>query len=160
MPLGVCGQALAEEAQSSKQSRTLNSMASERLGSRVDRIRNSVVLPADLDEPHCGLSGGPSSLEDICTTTRGRRRLGSANDECLGGYRRKSVNVGTEVDLDNIILGQSQGRERIRAGAASQFPLRRLTTGRLRRSQVVCSRERGKVCNTVVNRDRSWESKA
>ena len=72
--------------------------------SAVDRLRYCPVLVADLDSAHRDLSSGPSSLEHICATASDRVLRGRADDDGLCADGRKTIDVCTEMDFDDVVL--------------------------------------------------------
>ena len=57
----------------------------------------------------------PCGLDDVSCATSGGLGFSSADDQCLGADTRESVDVGSEVDFDDVALGERSVRERIRA---------------------------------------------
>ena len=97
---------------------TLNRLAIPSRRSAVDRLRYCPVLVADLHGAHRNLSSGPCSLEHICATASDRVLRGRADDDGLRADGRKTIDVCTEMDFDNVVLCERDLRLGIGAAVA------------------------------------------
>ena len=97
---------------------TLNRLAIPCRRSTVDRLRYSPVLVADLHSAHRDLSSGPGSFEHICATASDRVLRGRADDDGLSADGRKTIDVCTEMDFDDVVLCERDLRLGIGAAVA------------------------------------------
>ena len=115
--------------------RTLDRLAIKRRSDLAHRVRDLPVLVPDLDQPLHDLRRVPRRLDDVRLAAGDGLLRGRPDDERLGAYRGEAVDVRTDVQLDDIALGEGLGREGV-------------------------GLEGREVGDTVVDRDRRWEAEA
>lgn len=85
---------------------TFNRFASPSESNLVHGVRDGPVLVSDLDQSHRNLGSRVRGLQRICSSTCYRIFGGCTNDDCLRRHCGESVDVGTNVDLYDVIFCQ------------------------------------------------------
>ena len=72
----------------------------------VHGIRNGPVFVSNLDQPHRNLGSCVSSLQHIRSSARDGFFGSCADNDCLCCYGSETVDVGTNVDLHDVVIPQ------------------------------------------------------
>ena len=85
---------------------TFNRFASPSESDLVNGFRDGPVLVSDLDQSHRNLGSRVRSLQHVCSSTCYKIFRGRTDNDCLRCHCGESVDVGTNLDLYDVIFRQ------------------------------------------------------
>lgn len=86
--------------------RTLNGFAIPSRGSTTNNFSNGPIPISNLDGSHSSFSSMPSGFENISATTCDWMFSAGSHNDGLRADRSKPIDVGTKLQLYNVVLGK------------------------------------------------------
>ena len=85
-------------------------LAIESLSNLADSLRDLGVLVARFDQPQSSLAGQVGSHQDVSLASRHWSVSSGSQDKAVGHHGDESINVGSQVDLDQVSISQDAVR--------------------------------------------------